>query len=317
MNSMLETPPLVGIGDLAADIVIRIEELPVHGDAYLLADSFELEAGGTANFLITAARLGAPAAAIGSLGDDVWGHEVSRILQAEHVDTSLITPSGSSTRVVVLAARDGSHSFLGTFGTGAPGKLDHEHRETLRTAGAVFTSGYSLNEQHLAELTIQALAIAGEQDVIRAFDPGPSWNALGDELKKDSLELTDILLLTADELRSVSPGGIDALFCRGIQTVVLKLGASGCEVHTSAGEVFRHPGFQVPVVDTTAAGDSFAAGFLRALTADLPLDQCAMFANAVGAVKVQKPGGGRNVPTAQEISHLLEEAGQHNPLELA
>lgn len=316
MSQSAGGPALMGVGDLAADVVVRFPDLPVQKDDFFLADQFLIEAGGTASFLIMASRLGAPSIAIGSLGDDVWGHEIQTILESEQVDLSLITPSGTTTRALVLVDQQGGHAFIGRFGQSEGLELGVSEQVRIRKAGAVFSSGYSLSEEHLAPLTLQAMRIAGEAGVLRAFDPGPAYSHLPRDRQFEVLTQTDILLLTEEELALVSPAGIIPLLDRGINMVVLKRGARGCEVHTPAGCAVSQPGFPVPVVDTTAAGDSFAAGFLRALTMGHSLEVCAQFANAVGAVKVQKLGGGRSVPSADEIAALLSRFHVDLPMDL-
>ncbi|MBN1263974.1 MAG: carbohydrate kinase family protein [Anaerolineales bacterium] len=309
-----EVPPLIGIGDLVADVVVSIPELPVNSGDFKLADSFYVEAGGTANFLILAARLNAPSMAMGTIGTDIWGREAAAILRAECVDLSLVFPSGSTTRALVLVDKTGDHAFVGKFGEGEDQTFGEAHEEALRRAGGLFVSGYSFSEEHLAELTIRALETAGEAKVLRSFDPGPAYAGLSLQMQLKALSLTDILILNEEELAVVGPEGVKSLFGLGITMVVLKLGADGCEIYCDDGRVIRHTGFSVPVVDTTAAGDSFAAGFLRALTAGLSLETCALFANAVGAAKVQKLGGGRNVPTYSEVKSVLASNGIRDPL---
>jgi len=311
-----DTPALIGIGDLVADVVVHIPTLPVTSGDFFLADAFEVEAGGTANFLIMAARLGAPAVAMGSVGADRWGSEVAEILQSEGVDLSLVSPAGTTTRALVLVDEEGNHAFAGKFGEGESIQFGQAYEDALKRAGGIFASGYSLGEEHLAELTLQVMRAAGKMGVLRAFDPGPAFAGITDEVQIEALSLTDILLVNEEELQGISPEGIEALFEYVASMVVLKLGSGGCEIYQADGHVVRSPGFSVPVVDTTAAGDSFAAAFLRGLTAGLSVQACALFANAVGASKVQKLGGGRNVPLKQEVETLLAASGLDYPSEL-
>jgi sugar/nucleoside kinase (ribokinase family) len=88
--------------------------------------------------------------------------------------------------------------------------------------------------------------------------------------------------------------------------VCVKHGKNGCQIHTVA-ESAGHPGFKVPVRDTTAAGDSFAAAFLYGYLQKWDLSDIALFANAMGAAKVRKMGSGRQVPTLGEMRSVLEE----------
>ncbi|MEM2896372.1 MAG: PfkB family carbohydrate kinase, partial [Candidatus Bathyarchaeia archaeon] len=91
---------------------------------------------------------------------------------------------------------------------------------------------------------------------------------------------------------------------QGCEVVTIKLGANGCLVHTkNALEIV--PGFKAKLVDTTGAGDTFNAAFIFALIKSLQIKDAAMFANAVGAIKVQKLGAGKNVPEKKEIIDFL------------
>ncbi|MBN2554368.1 MAG: carbohydrate kinase family protein [Anaerolineales bacterium] len=306
LDEIRSLPPIIGIGDIVADVVVRIPTLPVDAEDFFLASDFEFEAGGTANFLIMAARLGAPAVALGSIGIDVWGNEVRNMLEAESIDMSLISAAGTTTRALVLVDEQGRHAFIGKFGQADDPGLSERQRKVLQGAGATFASGYSLSEMHLAEFTLQAMQIAGDGGAQRSFDPGPAYPGLPGVLKERVLALTDVLFVTEEELPAVSTAGVNALFDLGPRMVVIKRGKDGCRVYAQSGLVAEHNGFIVPVVDTTAAGDSFAAGFLTAITAGLPVDACARLGNAVGAAKVQKLGGGRNVPHLGDVRTILE-----------
>jgi sugar/nucleoside kinase (ribokinase family) len=76
---------------------------------------------------------------------------------------------------------------------------------------------------------------------------------------------------------------------RGAQSVIVKLGAEGCYALSDefTGEV---PAFKVEVVDTTGAGDAFAAGFIAALARGADLKGACEAGNRAGARIVQKLG---------------------------
>lgn len=297
--------PIIGIGDIVADLVVRVPALPVQAGDFHIAREFDLEAGGNANFLIMAARLGATVLALGTIGEDLWGAEVGRILSEERVDLREVSTAGTTTRALVLVDDSGEHAFVGKFGEGDVQPLIPRQHDLLRSAGAVFSSGYSLNEQHLADYTLNALRTAGEAKVTRGFDPGPAFPGLDASVKAEALRLTDVLLLTEDELPMVSPAGLEHVMTLGPAIIVLKRGPEGCQVYAQDGLVADIPGHVVEVCDTTAAGDSFAAGFLTGMAAGWTLEDCARLANAVGAAKVQKLGGGRNVPHLADVQGLL------------
>ena len=129
------------------------------------------------------------------------------------------------------------------------------------------------------------------------------------ELRLSALYRCSVVLLTEEEIPLVVRGGKDVsdapkLLSENVKLVVVKLGAKGSVAFTKEGRV-AHPGFEVPVVDTTAAGDSFAAAFMVAWLQERPLAETLAIANAMGAAKVQKLGSGRQVPTLKEIQKVL------------
>ena len=68
------------------------------------------------------------------------------------------------------------------------------------------------------------------------------------------------------------------------------------------------PGFEVEVVDTTGAGDCFTGGLIAGLRRGLPLLDAARFANAAGALSVQKLGAVNGIRTLQETEAWLQTA---------
>jgi sugar/nucleoside kinase (ribokinase family) len=147
------------------------------------------------------------------------------------------------------------------------------------------------------------------------FDPGPRAGVLPIEWLDEMLRYVAVLSLTEDEARAVTAGTATvvedvarALWHRGPRWVVVKRGGLGCIVHDGVDTV-AHPGFEVPVRDTTGAGDAVAAAVILARLHGYDLPTTAALLNAAGAVAVQKLGGGLNMPTAAEIGALLPGEG--------
>ncbi len=309
MSSNNHAGLIVGLGDLAADLIVEVPVLPIEANDLQVVHRIQVEPGGTANFLILASRLGAPTAALGVLGEDFWGQEVISILEDLHINLSLVDRSGSTTVALVLVDRAGRHAFIGKFGEGPALQWSDRHQAMLSNAAAIFSSGYSLREPRLAELTMAAFKQARELGVRRFFDPGPAFGEVETRNKERILALSEVLLLTEEEVPLVTNGGLRGIFKQGPEIVALKCGARGCEVHTPEGLQSRQPGLKVEVRDTTAAGDSFAAGFVIGMIRGWSLEECARLANAVGAAKVQKLGSGRNAPTLDDVRSIIERFG--------
>ena len=109
------------------------------------------------------------------------------------------------------------------------------------------------------------------------------------------LQHADVLFVNEEESRELTGlrdpmESARELQRHGVRNVVVKLGAAGCLVCWGEDSL-QAPAFTVKVVDTTGAGDCFAGGFLAALQHGFSYAEAARFANAVGALSVQKLGG--------------------------
>ena len=94
-----------------------------------------------------------------------------------------------------------------------------------------------------------------------------------------------------------------------VKNVIIKLGSKGSFLRregASKGEIY--PSFFVEnAVDTTGAGDSFCSGFLAAFASDMPLDECMVFANAVGSHCVMEKGATTGIKSFKETLDYIAE----------
>ena len=95
-----------------------------------------------------------------------------------------------------------------------------------------------------------------------------------------------------------------ALIDRGARTVLNKRGAAGVLVVTK-DDCRMVPGFKVDAVDTTAAGDSFNAGFAVGLAEGMPIFDAVRLANAVGAISTTKAGAQAAMPSREQAEALM------------
>ena len=91
---------------------------------------------------------------------------------------------------------------------------------------------------------------------------------------------------------------------RGVGAVIAKLGGKGC-LYVDRKTIMPVSGFKVNTVDTTAAGDSFNAGFAVALAEGMPIEKALRFANAVGALSTTGAGAQSSMPTRAQVEALL------------
>jgi sugar/nucleoside kinase (ribokinase family) len=303
---------IVCFGDLVADMVMQIPQLPIVADRAQLAHGLRVEPGGVGNTLITAARLGGRCVALGAMGEDPNGQAVFDILRGEGVDLNLAQRGAGSTNTLVLVFVDaaGQHVFIAHDGEGEPFALAEREANSIRDAGVFFIPGYALAEGRMAGAALAAIQIAQRAAVPIMNDLGPvCGDANVREAAMQVIRHSTVTFLTADEAMLFTGKRSYDVAARALQklgspVVIIKRGGQGCAVFEGDGMV-DIPGIGVVARDTTAAGDTFAGGFMVDWLKHGDAIRAAKFANVVAAAKVQKIGSGRQCPTQQEVQAVL------------
>jgi sugar/nucleoside kinase (ribokinase family) len=314
---------VLSIGDLVADLVFQIPQLPVVHEEHQHARSVTVEAGGAGNFLIAGARLGMRMGALGTLGTDAFGDAVQSILRAEGVDLSGVVraPGSTTTPVLVLIDEQRQHVYIGGKQQGPSLMLTDAWRTQIAQAHALYISGFTLLEPQMTAVVQPLLTYAQQQGVPVFFDPGPFGAEIAWAQRSAVLATSRVLLLTESEIAlfvsgspyAEQPNELWRSFLQNAERqICIKRGGQGCRIMTQ-GQTSEHPGFAVAVLDTTAAGDTFAAAYIYAYLQGWAAAQIATFANAVGAAKVQKIGSGRQTPTLDEVQAVLTQFGVQLP----
>lgn len=301
-------PAFVTVGGIVADLIVPIQSFPITPQVHQVVERLIVEPGGLGNCLVVASRLGLHAAALGWVGQDIFGDQIVSSLRHEAVDVEhVLRLPGRSTISTVLVDRVGQHVFVGSMGVRGPDHLPDEWRPILENATWVMSDGWVLvqNPDPIEEAIVQAHA-QGRKTV---FDPGPLLHRVPDQRIARVLAATTVLLLTEEEavrlVGSGSPGQLTkALLARGPSLVALKRGVEGALIATRS-ESFEQPAFPVTVRDTTGAGDAFDAAFIAGLAFGLPVPSAATLASVAGAVAVSKLGTGTAMPTRAEISAFI------------
>lgn len=293
-------PKIVVIGSLNMDMVVQAPRLPVMGET-ILGKSVQFVPGGKgANQAIGLARLGAEVAMIGSVGQDLFGGELLSSLQTGGVNSAGVknTESGETgTAFIVLA--EGDNSIIVVPGANAqcmPADIDAQI-ELIERADIVLMQ----MEIPLATVTYAAKVAKLLQKTV-ILNPAPAQKLPSELLAcVDYLTPNETELLMLAEGESDLEGRMDALLAQGVRHVVATLGAQGVAYKAQGGSLLRISGHQVPVVDTTGAGDAFNAGLAFAIGSGQAVPDAIAFANKVAAVSVGRFGAQQGMPTLDEV----------------
>lgn len=308
---MSGSKPIVIIGSINTDLVTRTDRLPRTGET-VLGSNFSIYPGGKgANQAVAIARLGYPVRMIGRVGSDWFGREARVHLGRAGVDTELVeTVEGASGVAAICVSAAGENTIVVSSGANAmltPDVIDR-HVSQIRQASVVLTQ-LEIPLETVANLT----AICTHEGIPLILDPAPATTLPSGFFRHVTWltpNQTEALFYTEDsgsesEFDPRSAAG--ELLRKGVQGVVLKLGAEGVFVADKDGNTHALPAFNVRAVDTTAAGDAFNGGFAVARVRGMSVIESARFASAVAAISVTRHGAQPSMPGFQEVEEFVAE----------
>lgn len=299
------------VGDVYCDIVVRgVTRLPRWGEE-VFGHEPVMCPGGIANVAVGLAKLGVTTRLLGrSRADDTIGNVLSvELAQHEHLSVEWLRVA-SSTAVTVAIPHASERAMISY--APPPDKrpvVECVPWEQLDRTTHLHVGGWSEGTNPLADQR----AILG-----RARDLGMTTSldiSLGDEDGRAGrilalLDGLDVFLPNAAEACWITGADdpADALeaLAAAVPTVVVKLGPDGAIA--ARGDLREQvPAHAVPIVDTTGAGDAFAAGFLHGHVRRWPLRRSLSLANVCGAWSVSRIGSSISTPSRIEAFSALEQ----------
>jgi sugar/nucleoside kinase (ribokinase family) len=265
--------------------------------------------GGAVNTSSALARMGLDVTVYTKIGGDLMGRFLLEELAACGVNTSrvLVSENESTPFTFVGIHPGGNRTFIHTPGANLTfGLADLDLDSLLDTQFLLYQDFWilpSLDGPDAASL----LAEARRRGVVTLLDEcwgaGPDWAKLAPVLQQCDYVIPsydDMLFLYPDR----SPEDIARIVLdEGAGVVVVKMGAEGCLV-AADGRCEQVPAFDVPVVDTTGAGDCWDAGFVAGLADGLDVVTSARLGCACAGFCVQNVGGSAGIPRYADVKAL-------------
>ena len=302
-------PSIVVIGSSNTDMIIQLDRIPRPGET-ILGGEFSTAAGGKgANQAVGAARAGGKVTFVARVGRDMFGDQAVAGFERDGIVTDFVfrdrsAPSGVA---LIFVAKDGENSIA--VAGGANSKLSPA--DVRKAKRAIAGASAVLMQLETPLETVQAAAeLAAKAGVRVILNPAPARSLPDTLLKLVSIltpNETEAELLTGIKVTNdaTAAQAADTLLAKGVQAVILTLGARGAFVATTETKQLV-PGFKVKAVDTTAAGDVFNGALAVALSEGRSLLEAARFASAAGAISVTRLGAQPSAPTRKEIEKLLK-----------
>lgn len=281
------------------DLVFKTPRMPTPGET-LMGESFhQIHGGKGANQAVAAARMDAMVDFIACIGDDDFGSRSLKALNDEGIQTQHIRVVKSCATGVagILLDQHGENSII--LAPGANAKLNIADVEAARLTIKSSQVLVCQLETPIDSVS-KAIHLAHHAGVAVILNPAP-MQKLDDGLLASIdyliLNETEIEQLTGITVKESTEALVAAqqLQSRGVGIVIITLGAHGVLVADKL-ENYALPAYQVEVVDTTGAGDTFVGSFAVGIAQGMPLRDACDLAQRAAALAVTQLGAQTSIP---------------------
>lgn len=314
---------VVALGELLIDFTEN--GLSEQGNPLLEANP----GGAPCNVLSMLQKLGDKTAFIGKVGNDGFGHLLTKAVQEQGIDTTGLVYDNDvhTTLALVLKKENGDRDFAFYRNPGADMNLKEEEvNESLIASSSIFHFGtLSLTDESVKMATQKAVKAAKENGLTITFDPNlrePLWRSLEEAHEQVAwgLQQADVVKISDNEITWFT--GMDN-YDEGIaflqkeypnlKLICLSMGGDGSkavyrDIHVA------YPAFlQEATIEKTGAGDTFCACMIHTVLEngidhldEEKLKEMLKFANAAASLVTTKKGALRVMPTKEEVETFIE-----------
>lgn len=264
--------------------------------------------GSAANTIRGLARLGAPTAFIGHVGDDETGRFFSDDLKQAGVSPLLFSSKTPSGIAHAFVTKDGERTFATFLGAAIELSASHLKQELFEGYDYLYVEGYLVQNRELLNKAIELAQSAGLKVAIDLA----SFNVVEDN--KDFLN--DILnhgidLVFANEeeskaLTGLSPAEALDQIGQKCEIAVVKIGSEGSLIKKGT-QTYKVSPIKASAIDTTGAGDMYAAGFLFGLTNGYSIERAGHIGSLLAANVIEVIGANMDDSRWEKILKAVQQ----------
>ena len=304
------------VGQSCADILVRgLDFNDLYESERTLVDQLEIGAGGDAtNQSMVMARLGLKTKLISRLGNDDFGVFLERVIRDSGTDTSDIFYSDQypTARTLVIVAPDGQRYFVHARGAVKKYAFDAGAVDGAKVVSIAsmliepFTSPAALVDI-ISRARTNGSIICADTVYNEAATPFAEFHPILSSVDYFFPNDYEAGLITGEtDVEKMA----DVFLGYGVKNIIIKTGKNGC-FFKNKDKTFTTPAYEAPVIDTTGAGDNFAAGFIAALLEGADHEYCCKFGNAVAGVAIQAIGANTAVRDKRQVLEFMSQYKQY------
>lgn len=315
---------VLGMGNALVDVLMQIENDKILQELNLPKGSMQLvnkemaaqvyvkagkkgsvraSGGSAANTIHALASLGIKTGFIGKVGRDEWGNFFKNDMEISNITTLLLESDSESGRAMALISPDSERTFATFLGAAVELNAQDLVEDSFIGYHYFHIEGYLVQNRELIE---EALKLAHKNGLKISLDLA-SFNIVEENL--DFLhsmvsKYVDILFANKEEAKSFTGGleGEEALnwMSELSEIVILKQGVQGSMIKHN-NQITKVSPVRVNALDTTGAGDLYAAGFIYGLLHDVPLHKCGEIGSYLSAKIIEVIGPKMDIQTWEEV----------------
>ena len=285
------------------DFVFDVQNAPRPGETIQARSMTQIPGGKGANQAFAAGKLGGNVAMLGAVGADSAGGRLLASLRSVGVNVErIIRSEDEGTGIAsIYVDEKGENQIVIAAGANACVDVDYirENDDMICWCDILM-----MQLEIGLDAVVYAAARAKALGKLVILDPAPARSDLPDDLLKCLylIKPNETEILVTQNLQDVPIGeAAQGLLAKGVANVLVTVGAEGSILYRAGKEPVTIPSRPVKAVDTTAAGDCFAAALAVALSKDEPLTDAAHYASKAAAISVTRKGAQPSIPAPEEI----------------
>ncbi|AWI04666.1 carbohydrate kinase family protein [Clostridium drakei] len=300
------------MGGLIVDKYIVTEQYPSRGEDVLITNSFNRVGGCTINVVSALNNLEIDAYPVSTVGGDENGNIIEKyLLEANIGKNCVMVEKDKNTGYCLVILDDTSERTFMTY-KGCEEEFYYKliNCDLMKEIKFVYLTGYYLLGSFAAEI-LSFIKDIKELGASIMFDPGPLVDKIQLEILQLALDLCDIFIPNFNEIEKVKiklnivEGVSKWIEKNKIQYLIIKNGSKGVTAY-KGNKKYEISAYNVKAIDTTGAGDSFAAGCIYGFLNDMEFEEILNIGSACGAMNTTfiGPNGKYGV---KDIEKLIKE----------
>jgi sugar/nucleoside kinase (ribokinase family) len=293
-NETNPSPDVAALGTCNIDFLMKVPRFS-RADDEVDVENMKVSLGGSAsNFAVGLSRVGVDVGIMSRIGYDNFGDFAMSKFKREGVKTDRLLKIPESTGMAFIAVDgEGERSIYTSMGANAKFKLEKDDLKYIKGSKLLHVTG--MYKEVVEEVTQHANLLS--------LNPGTVLSSYGLDSLYKIIKRADVIFLNKKEVTLLTgedfQDGAKILVDIGVPLVVVTCGKRGASLYTARGMIHATPS-RIEALDTTGAGDAFAAGFIASFIKNKELKKCLQLGNLLASNCVARLGP-INVPKIHDL----------------